>query len=151
MRDDERHVGFSRPHEVFEFTRGAFFERDFDPWMRCAEDGELFRQKEHLAVFRRPDHHASAPAPVDVLHRPSAVFADFRDALSRCKEDPARFRQGERTRGAVEDFGAQVLFDSLHELRERGLRDAERLRGLRDAACGENGGEVTVGLRLHEK
>ena len=148
-RNDKRDVGLSRPHEVFKFARGAFLKGDFDSRMRRAEDGEHLRQKEHLPVFRRPDHHASAPAPVDVLHRPPAVLADFRDALFRFKEDPARFRQGERTRGAVEDFGAQVLLDSLHELRERGLRDAERLGGFGDAAGGKDGGEVAVGLGVH--
>ena len=150
-RDDERDVRLPRPHEVLKFAGRPLFKGDFDPRMRRAEDGEHFRQKEHLPILRRPDHHASAPAPVDVLHRPPAVLADFRDALFRFKEDSARLRQGKRPRGAVEDFGSEVLFDSLHELRERGLRDAESLRGLRDAARGEDGGEVAVGLRVHGK
>ena len=124
-------------------------ERDFDPGMRRAEDGQHFRQKEHLSVFRRTDHDASVLAPVDVFHRAAAVLADFRDALFRFEEDPARFRERQRTRGAVEDFGAQVLFDSLHELRERGLRDAERLGGFGDAAGRKDGGEVAVGLGVH--
>ena len=148
-RNDERQVRLPRPHEVFEFAGRSFLKGDFDSRMRRAEDGEDFRQKEHLPVFRRPDHDASALASVDVLHRASAVFADFGDALFRFEEDPARFRERQRTRGAVEDFGTEVLFDSLHELRERRLRDAERLGGFGDAAGSEDGGEVAVGLEVH--
>ena len=72
------------------------------------------------------------------------LFPETRDALFRFEEDPARFRQGKGPRGAVEDFGPEVLFDSLHKLRERRLRDAERLGGFGDAAGGKDGGEVAV-------
>ena len=124
-------------HGVLSF----FYEVESQPWGFDPQDAGCAR------VFWFED--ASALAPVDVLHRAAAVLADFRDALFRFEEDPARFRQGKRTRGAVEDFGAQVLFDSLHELRERGLRDAEGLGGFGDAAGSEDGGEVAVGVGVH--
>ena len=55
----------------------------------------------------------------------------------------------EGTTRELEDFGTEVLFDSLHELRKRGLRDAEGLGGFGDAAGGEDGGEVAVGVGVH--
>ena len=79
----------------------------------------------------------------------AAVLADLRDALFGVVKNPPRFRQRKRPRRAVEEFGTDVLFESLHILRERGLRNLESCRGARNAAGLKNGGEIAEGLRVH--
>ena len=76
-------------------------------------------------------------ATVDVLHRAAAVLANLRHTPFGGKEDLPQFRKRERPCRTVEDSGAQILFEAMHEMRERGAR-------------GEDGAETAVGLGVCE-
>ena len=112
----------------------ALAQTDFDTWVCLAEAGEQPGDVKPACGQERsdPDPSAQHAAKLVDLFAGGLHFGEH-PAGSRCDRLP-RLGRGHAAAGALEQRGAELLFEPLDLMRERRLREVELLSGAREVA-----------------
>ena len=117
--------------------------------MLAHEGGEKARQPERAVAGHRADDQLATVEVGELLHLFLSGLDFFKDPIRAGKKRLASFGQGQIAPATLEQAHAQLLFEQLDLLGERGLRHIQLVGGAAEAADPSDVAQVLKLAELH--